>query len=104
MCRTSTNNASNPEACPTTGPLVKRAEGQAATGITDVDLAYSLTGVVWDWWSGLLGRDSVDGAGMTLVSTVRYCESPSAIDCPMQGASGTAHNSSSVRAGRAPTT
>src|SRR3712207_8284295 len=31
-----------------------------------------------------LGRDSLDGAGMALVSTVRYCPTPS--ECPYQNA------------------
>ncbi len=81
------NIASNPATCATTGPLVARVEGQPDTGISEVDLAYASMGAASDWWSSVLGRDSVDGAGMTLVATVRYCDSPAAEDCPMQGAS-----------------
>ena len=80
------DNASNPEACASSGPLVARAEGQSATGITDVDLAYDLAGVVYDFYWSVLGRDSIDGNGMALVSTVRYCESPGPADCPGSGA------------------
>ena len=60
-----------------------RSEGGAATGIPDVDDAYEFAGDTYDFYSGL-GRDSLDGAGMTLTSTVRYCPDPAS--CPYRNA------------------
>lgn len=65
------------------GPFA-RVEGQAATGITDVDLAYDYSGDVYDFYWSRFGRDSLDGNGMELRSTVRYC--PSAEYCPYANA------------------
>jgi Zn-dependent metalloprotease len=61
-----------------------RSEGEAATGQQDVDLAYDYAGRTYDFYSSVLGRDSIDGAGMTIVSTVRYCENGS--PCPLDNA------------------
>lgn len=61
-----------------------RVEGQAATGTTDVDRAYDYAGDTYDFYFSKFGRDSLDGAGLTLKSTVRYC--PSASECPYQNA------------------
>jgi hypothetical protein len=52
---------------------VTRTENQAATGIADVDDAYDLTGAVYDYYSNLLGRDSIDDNGLILRSSVRVC-------------------------------
>jgi len=49
-----------------------RTEGQVATGNTDVDSAYDFSGATYDFYWGLL-RNSIDGAGMPIISTVRYC-------------------------------
>ncbi|MEJ2745135.1 MAG: hypothetical protein P8123_05540, partial [bacterium] len=48
-----------------------RSEGEGATGITDVDLAYDYSGDVYDFYYNQHGRDSIDDAGMALVQTVR---------------------------------
>ncbi|HEY7626037.1 MAG TPA: M4 family metallopeptidase, partial [Ilumatobacteraceae bacterium] len=61
-----------------------RSEGQAATGLSDVDSAYDLSGVVYDFYSTVLGRDSINGNGMQIRSTVRYC--PSMSNCPYKNA------------------
>lgn len=50
-----------------------RTEGQDPTGITDVDRAYDYSGDTYDFYFDRFGRDSIDGAGMKVVSTVRYC-------------------------------
>ncbi|MDA8105399.1 MAG: M4 family metallopeptidase [Nitrospiraceae bacterium] len=57
---------------PGLGPV--RVEGQAVTGITDVDNAYNYAGLTYDFYHDVLGRDSIDNAGMPLISTVRYCD------------------------------
>lgn len=56
-----------------------RGEGDPATAVADVNSAYDFAGVTYDFYAGL-GRDSIDGAGMPIVSTVRYC--PQGYTCP----------------------
>ncbi len=64
------------------GP-VARVEGQAATGVADVDAAYDLSGAFRDFLT-TLGRNSIDNAGMDLVSAVNFC--PSGLACPYANA------------------
>lgn len=61
-----------------------RSEGGAATGTTDIDLAYDYAGLTYDFFFTKFGRDSLDGAGLQLRSTVRYC--PNAANCPYANA------------------
>ena len=61
-----------------------RSEGGPATGVADVDRAYDYSGDVYNFYANNFGRDSLDGAGMPLISTVRYCESGSS--CPYPNA------------------
>jgi len=61
-----------------------RSEGGAPTGIAAVDTMYTYAGNVYDFFLANFGRDSVDGAGLPLISSVRYCDTAS--DCPMRGA------------------
>ena len=56
-----------------------RSEGGAPSSITDANNAYDFAGKTWSFYSGL-GRDSVDGKGLRLDSTIRYC--PSKSNCP----------------------
>lgn len=67
------------EAC--TSPV--RSEGDGPTSVVDVNSAYDLSGVTYDFYF-TLGRDSVDGAGLPLLSTVRFCRSGS--PCPFANA------------------
>jgi Zn-dependent metalloprotease len=53
------------------GRLV-RAEGDAATGDAAVDAAYDGAGEVYDFYFDEMGRDSLDGQGLQLVSTVHH--------------------------------
>ena len=53
------------------GTLV-RSEGQADVGDADVDNAYRYAGDTYDYYLAQHGRDSYDGAGAALLSTVRY--------------------------------
>lgn len=57
-----------------------RIEGGADTGDADVDAAYRYAGDTYDYFHTQHGRDSYDGAGALLLSTVDYC--PSAASCP----------------------
>ena len=66
-----------------------RVEGGPATGVTDADQAYDLTGATSDWYAGVLGVDLTAligqdlGDGRKLRSTTNYCP-PSA--CPLDNA------------------
>jgi bacillolysin len=64
------------------GPV--RSEGQGLTGNNDVDKAYDYAGDTYDFYMSRHGRDSLDGAGLALISTVRYCDPRFA--CPYQNA------------------
>jgi bacillolysin len=57
-----------------------RQEGEGETGKADIDGAYRFAGDTYDFYFNRFGRDSLDGAGLPLISTVRYCE-PGA-SCP----------------------
>ncbi|MFL5804415.1 MAG: M4 family metallopeptidase, partial [Roseiflexaceae bacterium] len=59
-----------------------RDEGAPAIGIPDVDLAYDFSGLTYDFYKNNFGRDSLDGAGLPLLSLVRYCP----FACPYQNA------------------
>ena len=77
------DNQNNPAyGLPGNGPV--RVEGGGPTGIPDVDLAYDYSGDTYDFFWSHYGRDSLDGAGMSLVNTVRYC--PDAANCPYPNA------------------
>ena len=66
------------------GTLV-RSEGQGPVGTpADADRAHDYAGLVYDFYFNRFGRDSLDGNGMTLISTVRYC--PSGGPCPYDNA------------------
>ncbi|MHB8060399.1 MAG: M4 family metallopeptidase, partial [Gaiellaceae bacterium] len=67
---------------PCTAPT--RVEGGASSSIADVNDAYDNLGRVYDFYQDYLGRDSIDGAGMHLIATTRYCDY--ADDCPYENA------------------
>jgi bacillolysin len=67
------------------GSLV-RSEGGAETGDADADGAYDYAGDTWDYYSEEHGRDSFDGKGGTIKSTVHYCPSPDPTTCPFANA------------------
>ena len=71
---------------PCTAPFA-RVEGGAASAIADVNGAYDNAGATYDFYLSYLGRDSINGAGMTIKSTTRYCPDPSDPDyCPYENA------------------
>lgn len=61
-----------------------RSEGGPATGDVDADTGYDFSGDTYDYYFTQHGRDSYDGAGAMLTSTVHYCPSPSL--CPYDNA------------------
>jgi hypothetical protein len=52
--------------------ILVRDEGSQASGDRDVDLAHRNAGLTYDYFSETYGRDSYDGGGASLVSTVHY--------------------------------
>ena len=65
------------------GPIA-RTEGQTSSGVTDVNNAYDFFGDTYDFYLSTHNRDSIDGAGMTLKATVRYCDNTET--CPYANA------------------
>jgi Zn-dependent metalloprotease len=76
------NSPASSNVCPGAA-AVTRTEGQAATGINDVDAAYELSGGFRDYLT-TFGRNSIDNAGMDLVSGVNFCWAGGA--CPYANA------------------
>ncbi|MFY0577649.1 M4 family metallopeptidase [Cystobacter fuscus] len=56
----------------TTPGTLKRSEGRAATGDAHVDGNYTQLGATYDCYKNNFGRDSLNNAGATLISTVHY--------------------------------
>ena len=52
--------------------VLRRSEGDLPYGDTDVDCAHDYAGDAYDFYWDEHGRDSIDDAGMTIVSTVHY--------------------------------
>lgn len=56
---------------PCTAPVL--TEGGSTSGLSsDAVDAYTYSGATYDWFMDQFGRDSIDGRGMPLVSTVRF--------------------------------
>ncbi len=77
------DNANN-SSCGLPGCSLARTTGQGPTGQSDVDFAYDYGKDTWDYYHSQFGRDSLDGHGMPMVSTVRYCEP--GYSCPLANA------------------
>ncbi|OQW92069.1 MAG: hypothetical protein BWK78_02775, partial [Thiotrichaceae bacterium IS1] len=69
------------------GNIPVRSEGGNITGVADVNNAYDYAGDVYNFYSTMHERNSIDNNGMTLVSTVRYCDPSLPTEfCPYQQA------------------
>jgi len=75
VCNANNSNSNVPCVAPV------RTEGQGPVGVQDVDDAYDFSGETYDFLAGL-GRDSLDGNGLPLRSTVRFCQA----GCPFANA------------------
>ncbi|GAB4505901.1 MAG: hypothetical protein Kow00123_00390 [Anaerolineales bacterium] len=64
--------------------VLRRTEGQGPTGDAEVDHAHDYAGDTYDFYKNIHGRDSIDNAGMTIISSVRYCAEGK--PCPYQNA------------------
>jgi Zn-dependent metalloprotease len=62
-----------------------RTEG-GAPGNAEVETAYAFAGATYDFYRTMFGRDSIDGQGMTLISTVNYCDPDPLSNCPYDNA------------------
>jgi Zn-dependent metalloprotease len=69
---------------PCTLAQAARTEASGPSSVADVNNAHVFSGHTYDFFFNRFGRDSLDGAGMQLKSTVRYC--PDAFNCPYQNA------------------
>lgn len=67
--------------CTDSSSGIVREEGDPPVGLADANDAYDFSGDTYDWYQTMFGRDSIDGEGMPLVSTVRYCEISDGVDC-----------------------
>jgi bacillolysin len=74
------NNTSGQYPCVT--PV--RSEGGPPHPVQDVNLAFDYAGDTYDFYFDRFGLDSLDGAGLELISTVRYCRPGS--PCPYANA------------------
>jgi len=94
------NSTANKVPCSTATPI--RTEGQlplvgdanpnsnASIRARDVNNAYDYSAATYDFFSGL-GRDGIDGSGLRMDSTVRYCPldtttKPATLQCPYANA------------------
>lgn len=66
------------------GSNLVRVEGDAGGVNNEIDSAYDFSGDTYDFYLSYHGRDSLDDAGMSLISTVRFC--PIGESCPYQNA------------------
>ncbi|MGB9594000.1 MAG: M4 family metallopeptidase, partial [Anaerolineae bacterium] len=64
--------------------VLRRSEGQGPIGDAEVDNAHDYAGDTYDFYWANHGRDSLDNAGMQIISTVRYC--PQGGPCPYPNA------------------
>jgi Zn-dependent metalloprotease len=62
-------NANNGSVIPGT---LARQEGNPPTGNADVDAAYDQSGITYNFFLNVLGRDSFNGAGAAIVSSVNW--------------------------------
>ena len=77
------NNNTSSYGLPGYGPVL--TEGGTVTN-DDVGKAYTYAGYTYDFYWTYHNRDSLDGAGMTLISTVRYCDPDTSVPCPYANA------------------
>jgi Zn-dependent metalloprotease len=69
---------------PGTTPIC--TEGSCTGSGNDWNYAYSYAGDTYDFYSTYHSRNSIDGAGMNLVSTTRYCPADPSESCPYANA------------------
>ncbi|MCU1391474.1 MAG: peptidase thermolysin, partial [Ilumatobacteraceae bacterium] len=73
------DNVNNPNLSETCTVPVVTSEANPAGGSADAQAAFINAGATYDFYSTMFGRDSIDGQGLPIKSTVRYC--PSGTTC-----------------------
>jgi Zn-dependent metalloprotease/alpha-tubulin suppressor-like RCC1 family protein len=61
-----------------------RLNGLTSSGVVDVDTAWENAKATYEFFNTVLGRDSIDDAGMKIISLVNYC--PLGDSCPYANA------------------
>lgn len=81
-----TYDANSADVLPGALQCIESDDNNACTGglIPDADYAHRYAGDTYDFFSTYHGRDGIDGLGMTIVSTVRYCRT--GFPCPYANA------------------
>ena len=74
-----------PTQVPCTAPVWTEAS-TPATADLDVSSAFAFAGDTYAFYASRFGRDSLDGAGLQLKSTVDFCPSLAPADCPFGNA------------------
>ncbi len=64
--------------------LLVRSEGDPPSSLPDANQAYDYLGDTYDFYMDRHGRDSIDGMGMVLSATVRFCDPY--YECPLMNA------------------
>jgi hypothetical protein len=78
------NNIPSGSQVPCTSPVATEADPPGAGDDADVSPAFEFAGDTYDFYFSRFGRDSLDGGGLPLKSTIDYCD-PSDT-CPLQNA------------------
>ncbi|MDH4226039.1 MAG: hypothetical protein OEW12_10375, partial [Deltaproteobacteria bacterium] len=68
------------------GEAATGSTGCTSTAIPDADNVHAFTADTYDFYWNTHGRDSMDGLGMTLTSTTRYCTFSTLYACPYANA------------------
>jgi bacillolysin len=81
-----TYDANSADVLPGTQKCTESSNNNACTSgtLVDADYAHRYAGDTYDFYYNYHGRDSLDGSGMTLISTVRYCRT--GYPCPYANA------------------
>lgn len=66
--------------------ILRRDEGDPASGFAQADRAYTHMGEVYNYYMNNHSRDSYDGAGARVEMTVRWCRNGSTCGCPCANA------------------
>jgi Zn-dependent metalloprotease len=82
------NTHKDPKLCGTTGePVVIAANGTGyGSATTDAQRAFDYAGNTWNFYFKRFGRNSLNGAGLPLRSTVRFCYADTSVTCPLPNA------------------
>jgi bacillolysin len=76
--------------CPQAGYPYVRNEGGAAVADAQVNKAYDFAGKTYDFYQNRFGRDSINDAGLPLISAVKFCPpddgDPTTTTCPYENA------------------